>query len=283
MRTCKGAGVRATAVGAAALALVVAVQGAGLANAAPSDHPQHVIPQKGTHRRATANLVDHGGGVLPASHTYAIWWGSPSAFPTDAHTEIPALLSGLAGPTYTGIASQYMPSSRATSSYVAAATDTSAPPSRSPATATIVDEVGRVIAANAANGWSPDPTAMYFVYTSTFPSHVNYCAWHSYGTVGGTTVQVAYMPNTAGIAGCDPGAVYDTTHYTEGTRSLANVTAHEFMEAITDPTLTAWYDPSGQEIGDKCAWQFSGTVSLGGRGWQLQQEWSNSATGCVQT
>jgi hypothetical protein len=54
------------------------------------------------------------------------------------------------------------------------------------------------------------------------------------------------------------------------------------MEAITDPDLNAWLDGSGSEIGDKCAWKFSSCVTLTTGSWQLQQEWSNATTGCVQ-
>jgi hypothetical protein len=118
--------------------------------------------------------------------------------------------------------------------------------------------------------------------TSNFPRHVNFCAWHGSGTCNGTTIQVSYQPNTTGIAGCDPGNLYNCNSYSQGTRSLANVASHEFMEAITDPNLNAWYDSSGSEIGDKCAWTFSSCVSLTGGNWQLQQEWSNAVSGCVQ-
>src|SRR5262249_4926643 len=134
-----------------------------------------------------------------------------------------------------------------------------------------------------ANGATPDSNAIYFVFTSNFPGgHVNYCAWHSYGTCNGTTIQVAYMPNVTGLAGCDPGNTYNCNTYSQGTRAIANVTSHEFMEAITDPDLDAWYDQQGAENGDKCAWKFSSCVNLGSAKWQLQQEWSNSAGGCVQ-
>src|SRR5207237_1185177 len=52
---------------------------------------------------------------------------------------------------------------------------------------------------------NPDPNGVYFIYTSTGAGHVNYCAWHSYGNCSnGAPVQVAYMPNITGIAGCDP-------------------------------------------------------------------------------
>jgi hypothetical protein len=94
------------------------------------------------------------------------------------------------------------------------------------------------------------------------------------------------MPNTTGIAGCDPGDLYGCNTMSQGTRSIVNVTSHEWYEAITDATISAWYDSSGSEIGDKCAWTFSACVNLSTSKWQLQQEWSNAANGgvggCIQ-
>ena len=83
-----------------------------------------------------------------------------------------------------------------------------------------------------------------------------------------------------------------TIHLTNGdvaADSGLNVTSHENIEAITDPEGNAWYDSSGQEIGDKCAWNFGSTLGGGsgseyneqissGNYW-LQQEWSNDANG----
>jgi hypothetical protein len=157
--------------------------------------------------------------------------------------------------------------------------DPSAPPTHAPSTSTIVNEACKII---DGNGLSPDPDAIYFVFTSSFPHHANYCAWHGRGTCNGVAIQVAYMPNITGIPGCDPGNFYGCNTYSQGTRSLANVVSHELMEAITDPRLDAWYDASGSEIGDKCAWRFSSCVSLSTGSWQLQEEWSNAASGCVQ-
>ena len=48
--------------------------------------------------------------------------------------------------------------------------------------------------------------------------------------------------------------------------------------------INAWYDSNGQEVGDKCAWQFGSPVTLSnGIEWQLQEEWSNANSGCVQS
>jgi len=227
------------------------------------------------------NLVDHGGKVLSSSHNVAIYWGTPSAFPSDLKSGIASMFEGMNGSSFLAIGDQYMRGAKTSASYVTSYDDSSSsPPSRGPQTSAIVNEACHVI---NSNGLTPDTNAIYFVFTSNYPGgHVNYCAWHSHGTCNGVDIQVAYMPNTTGIAGCDPGNLYNCNTYSQGTRSIANVTSHEFMEAITDADINAWYDGSGSEIGDKCAWQFSSCVTLSTGNWQLQKEWSNSITGCAQ-
>lgn len=228
---------------------------------------------------SNGNLIDHGGKVLPTSNTYAIWWGNQASFPSDAKDGLDALFTGLNGSSILSVTNQYMRGATSTSSFHVNWTDTSAPINHGPSVNNIVSEACKVI---AHNGAQPDPTGIYFVYTSNFPRGGNYCAWHSHGKCNGIDIQVAYMPNTTGIAGCDPGNAYGCNSYSQGTRSLANVSSHEFMEAITDADINAWYDSSGAENGDKCAWKFSGCVSLTNGSWQLQQEWSNAVNGCVQ-
>jgi hypothetical protein len=63
---------------------------------------------------------------------------------------------------------------------------------------------------------------------------------------------------------------------------LADSFAHEFSETITDPDLNAWYDNGGSEVADKCSFMYSVCVNLSTGSWQLQEEWSNSASACVQ-
>lgn len=227
---------------------------------------------------SNGNLVDHGGKLLPTSNTYAIWWGTQSAFPSDARQGLDSFFEGLNGSSLLNVSTQYMGGATSSSSFHTNWTDTSIPPRGAPNVSTIVNEACKVL---TANGAKPDTTGVYFVYASNFP-HSNYCAWHSHGYCHGVDIQVAYMPNTTGVAGCDPGNEFACNTYSQGTRSLANVTSHEFMESITDPDLTAWYDSSGEEIGDKCAWQFSSCVNLTNGSWQLQEEWSNAVNGCVQ-
>jgi hypothetical protein len=264
---------------AAALSMSAASAAPATAPGNPALHQRVPGAKPGGGGGGGSNLIDHGGPVLPASKTYAIWWGTASAFPSDAQTGLDALFNGLNGTSFLGIAQQYMRTAAVSASFGGNLFDSSSPPSSSPSTSAILNEVVKVVGQGNLN-----PNAIYFVYTSNFPSQNSFCAWHSGGTSNGVNVQFAYMPNTSGISGCDPDGIanYYANSYSEGTRSLGNVTSHEFMEAITDAQISAWYDRRGSEIGDKCAWKFTGAVQLASGTWGLQEEWSNSAGGCVQ-
>ena len=233
---------------------------------------------KGPKSGQIKNLIDHGGPILPSSDVYFVWWG-PSGFPSDAQAGMEAIASGMNRSSYLGIMNQYMRGATATTRFVASLFDTSAPPTRSPSTATIVNEVCKVL---GSQNLSPDPSAVYAVITSNFPAHINYCAWHSKGTCNGVDIKVAYLPNATGVAGCDPGNELACNNYSEGTRSIADSYAHEFSEAITDPDLNAWYDNSGAEVADKCSFVYSSCVKVSNGKWQFQEEWSNAVSACVQ-
>jgi hypothetical protein len=51
-----------------------------------------------------------------------------------------------------------------------------------------------------------------------------------------------------------------------GVDGMLSVVAHELEEANTDPNLNAWYDSSGAENADKCAWTFGQNLSLASNG-----------------
>ena len=70
------------------------------------------------------------------------------------------------------------------------------------------------------------------------------------------------------------------------------MSGHELSEAVTDPRNGGWWDTTGAENADKCAWTFGGLVSFGGEQWKIQGNWSNAAAnartgyanvGCIQT
>jgi hypothetical protein len=252
---------------------------------AVSDGSPH-IRQQTKAASAPSPLVDHGGDVIAHSNTYAIFWGAASDFPSDEIDGVRAMLGGLNGSAYLSVANQYLraPTTQPTTSYAATSVYqsqgekflTSAPPSRAPRASDLGAQVCAIYG-------TPDPNGIYFFFTSNYPK-VNYCAWHDKATCNGVTFQVGYMPNMQGVSGCSPFKVKNLgcNAYSEATQSLLDGLAHEFMEATTDPHIDAWYDKGGSEIGDKCNFVYGSCVPLtNGTSWQLQQEWSNAAGGCV--
>jgi hypothetical protein len=232
-------------------------------------------------------LMTYGGGtVLHNTRVTAIFWGSEWSNPTFAGDKIDGIdtfFSGIGGSVYGATANEYYDTVGGVTTNITSAvsydghlSDTTAAPSKALTTNSAVAEACKMI------GNNPDPNALYLIFTSTGAGHVSYCAWHSWGTCSnGKNIQVAYMPNIDGIAGCDPTSnLTGTDGHSQGLTALANVTAHELMEAISDPRGKGWTDSSGSENGDKCAWAFppSGSTTFSnGSSWLLQGEWSNAA------
>jgi hypothetical protein len=235
-----------------------------------------------TARRAPTSredLIYLGGPVIPEATIYAIWWGDRARFPADAMAGLDTFLSGLDRSSYLAVADQYV-GRPARATFLGHLLENSPPPDHSPTSEEIVSKVCQVLAEAQQ---VPSSTALYLVFTDNFPGQNSFCAWHDGGRCpGGQRIRVGYMPNVKDAVGCDPGDLFRCNGYSQGTRALANVTAHEVMEMITDPDGTGWLDREGEEIADKCAWMFGKCVALGATGWQLQKEWSNADHGCIQ-
>jgi hypothetical protein len=134
-----------------------------------------------------------------------------------------------------------------------------------------------VLAVVARNVSNPTTNGYYPVYSDQGRGNAGYCAWHSWGTINGVAVQFAFFFNLDGDAGCDPGG--SSGGHSQGLAALGNVSGHELSEALTDPHVNAWYDNSGNENADKCAWTFGiGLVRFSdGSQWKIQGNWSNAA------
>jgi hypothetical protein len=103
------------------------------------------------------------------------------------------------------------------------------------------------------------------------------CAYH--GVIGGASItytDLPYLPD----AGASCGAGLVTGSALDG---VSIVEGHELAEAITDPELSAWFDSSGQEIGDICAWTGQGKVNLNGSSFPMQPLWSNATNSWVMS
>jgi hypothetical protein len=234
-------------------------------------------------RSRTGNMTYHGGKIMPTVLSKAIYWGpswASSTFVGDKITGLDSWYVGHDGSHYAATVDEYTGSNGTVGStgltHQGYVIDTSTAAGGG-STSTILNEVCKQI---AAGNITPDPSGdgYYPVYADVKRGNAGYCAWHSAGTCNGTPVQFAFFFNLDGDAGCDPADT--TTGHSQGLAALANVTAHELSEARSDPASPgAWYDGSGAENGDKCAWTFNvPSVSFSnGVSWKLQGEWSNAA------
>ncbi|PYP77101.1 MAG: hypothetical protein DMD35_16380 [Gemmatimonadetes bacterium] len=220
-------------------------------------------------------LQYHGGAIMTSTAVQAIFWGqawSSSSFVGDKITGLATFYGKVGGSNYMKTNTEYTGTNGTVGSGVAyggSTTDNSAAPTGSPKVSDILAEVCKVIAKPESNGYYP-------VYVDTPRGHAGYCAWHSYGTCGGTPVQIAFFFNLDDDFGCDPESPSSTGH-SQGLAALANVSGHELSEAVTDPRNGGWWDASGAENADKCAWTYGGLVSFGGTSWKIQGNWSNQA------
>jgi len=284
-----------------------------------SVHIQHLtnwykehLPEARTQTSSgSGNLTYHNGPVMLSNNTYAIYW-APAGHPISStyQTLLNRYFTDVGGTSFFNIATQYYqnpgPAYPANASiFVGSYVDTTPYPTAGTPSAPLQDsdiqaEVKRAI---AAKGWPTGPTNLYFVFTaqgiescdgatSCTPGtpHPAYCAYHGNLTVNGAQVGYANMP-------------YDET-WTTSCRSFTkspngdiasdseiSTTSHEHFEAVTDILATtgpnAWYDRSGYEIGDKCAYNYGtigstgSNVTLHNDPYIVQQEYSNAARNCV--
>jgi hypothetical protein len=128
-----------------------------------------------------------------------------------------------------------------------------------------------------------------------------YCAYHSQSSSGMVYGNLPY-PIYASPVGftCSSDArfpVVQTPNHNADADTEVSPTSHEIMEAITDPdTVTGWYDSSGFENGDECAYVFGATQGqagqfynqvINGHRYLTQEEFSNNdffntGLGCLQ-
>ncbi len=119
----------------------------------------------------------------------------------------------------------------------------------------------------------------------------DFAGYHALSDAGGATVIYAAVadPLIAGrlSTGSDPQGNPEA-------ESAIDTSAHELVEAITDPEGTGWMDPNGYEVGDKCESPEDGTPLgyaadgspynqlIASDEFLIQMMWSNRDAGCEQ-
>ena len=243
-----------------------------------------------------ANVTDHGGRVVPTMHYYAIYWGA--GFEASTQSLYTGFLGGLGQSTYWTTNTQYLRGAANTASYVASTNDATQPP------ATVTDanvqaEVHKILASGAL---PYDANGLYFVMTPSSTkvcngsscSCSNFCGYHSnYADSSFGTVLYSPIPSAAA---CPASCGVFTSNATSPNGNIeadegVSIIAHEAEETQSDALGSAWFDRTGNENADKCAYKYGPTTTLngakvnqtwGGTSYLVQMNWSNQISGCAQ-
>jgi IPT/TIG domain len=271
---------------------------------------------------STADLSYHNGPVMHTNKAYAIYWVPPGytvspryeslidQYFTDVATASGASSNVYASDTqyYDNVNGNILYSSATPDTFGGSYLDTSPlPPDGCTDSFTSVcltdsqlqTEIQRVA---KLQSWVANPTTMFFIFTaddigscidstSSVCAFEYYCAYHSNLGTGNNELLYGNIPYADAFLGlfCDAGPQPNG----DDADATLNLVSHEHNEGITDPLGNAWYDSSGNENGDKCAWDFGtplGSTQFGpynqvinGHYYNLQQEWSNAGSSCVLT
>jgi hypothetical protein len=209
--------------------------------------------------------------MTQTTEVYPIFWGSSwPGYNGDEITGIDSFYAGVGDTSYAKTNTEFTNNLRQDVNENAYKVDSSSAPTQAPQTSAILAEVAKAHPSPKANGYYP-------VYIDQPRGHAGYCAWHSSGTINGVTVQFAFFFKLDNDPGCDP--QNPATTQSQGLEALGNVTGHELSEMMTDPQLNAWYDSTGAENADKCAWKFGAQLLplRNNTSWKIQGNWSNRA------
>ena len=239
------------------------------------------------------NLTYHGGPVQAGTaHLFAIFWQPTNNVSSGYHSLIERFFGDIGGSTLYHNNTQYTQTGGGDpTGAVLSGTfvDTTPYPESPLLDSDIQNEVSR---AQSINGWTSATNNTFFVFLERnedlcFDSTLSecasntFCAYHS--TFGTNTVYAA-MPYAASFS-CRATGQTEPNH--DDADLTINVSSHEEIESATDPLLNAWFDRSGNEIGDKCNFNFGptnaqgGDITINGHPYEVQKEWDNRVGGCV--
>ena len=241
----------------------------------------------------TGNQIQYWGGsvLLGTTHVYIIWYGT---FDSGTMSIINTLVGSIGGSPYFNINTGYFDSGgNSVSNSVTLAGSVQNNYTRGKSLHS--SAIGSIVSDALAAGQVPlDANGIYMVLTagdvsvSGFGS--SFCGYHSVETIGSASVHYAFIGNPAPshLNGCAQQQT-NSPNNNPGADAMASTIAHELEETVTDPNLDAWFDSGGEEIADKCAWNFGTTytvsngsianMNLGGNNYLIQQDWVNASGG----
>jgi len=215
--------------------------------------------------QSTNGINYHGGPVMLGTvNVYYIWYGT---WTNNTATTILTTFASYVGATpYFNInKTYYNAANQAVTGRVTFVKAINDPGSLG---TSLSDSSIQTIVTNAiSSGALPkDANGVYFVLTSqnikeTSGFCTQYCGWHTRATILGTDIKFSFVGNPDQCpSACAAQKV--SPNGNAGADAMASIIAHELSESVTDPDLNAWFDKSGNENADKCAWNFGATQTL---------------------
>ena len=231
----------------------------------------HVFPTIIIHTAApppTGPLIYHGGPVMTATNTYAIFWvpptlqnGKATSMSAAYQTIQKNVLADYAGHGIDNNNTQYYQGSTSkkyiqnsgqlagsfvdTSAYPASGCNDPATPGNCITDAQLQTEIERVM---TLKGWSGGLGKMFLVFTSSGEgscmggaqcAYTTYCAYHGFFTNSSAQTVIYSNEPYGNTAVCQaPGTPSPNGNPVADAASTA--ATHELTEAITDPLLNAW-------------------------------------------
>jgi serine protease len=232
----------------------------------------------------SSNLYSNGGPVQTSPKIDVVYWGWQSipdanADPDDVYDYLNGFFNSIGGGSWINIDTQYYGSngyvSNTNPQLGSVVYDSSTPPN--PYSDADVQQEAQAVASYLGDA---SVNVNYVVVTpsgySTSGFGSQWCAYHS-STGSVSYTDLPYIPDVG--ASCGQGSVNNP-----GTNDgVSIVGGHEEAETQTDPQPSSgWIDSSGQEIGDKCAWQNLQDNGNAG-GYATQPLWDNAIGGCAQS
>jgi hypothetical protein len=140
-----------------------------------------------------------------------------------------------------------------------------------------------------------DPNGVYLVLTASNVKVADFmarlCAYHWVYDNSQATIKYAFIGDaTKNLASC-ASQLTISPNANPAADAMVSVIAHEFVEAVSDPSGTSWFDQVGLENADKCAWNYGkvskiengsfANMTLDNRQYLIQQNVAANSNTCV--
>ncbi|HYK82196.1 MAG TPA: hypothetical protein VEU55_03555 [Gemmatimonadales bacterium] len=268
-------------------------------------HARPAAPQ-GSAPATDNGIYYHGGPIISAQKVAAIYWSNATIYPggptpgtagsgSADGSLVGFFLNHLGGSPYYNINTTYYDgagtSVQNSVTYTRYwASNTNVPLPLVPVLDTLIQ--AQVVAGFSSGQLTYDPNTLYLVFSDALVNlggefGLVYCAYHGHFTWNGNDVKYAAMPHDIDFPDCS--ALSGSPNNDPAADAEVNTLAHETEETNTDEDLNAWYDTSGNENADKCAWTFGATyttangatanMQLGGKDFLVQQNWVDASGG----